>query len=472
MLHVVEHPKAREYFLEVTAAAEGFSPPALHYTVTTREGVTSSGSEPWEGGTDDPPQSLAVPVEPSWSPEARIFVFFVAPSGEIVGDSVSVTGLGKPLQSSAFVARFASTAARPGDVVKVAIEGGSQVYLRSVDASMKLLSDKDTGVTASGVSQRLQNFLPAPVEEVPGLERDNTAGGAAAGAAGFVVASSSTKNWPPWGSACFPTMFLEDMPMMMAAAPGRIARRGNKDSEADLPSDSSAGSAAVATPRVRKFFAETWIWTDATCSTSASDGCTIETVAPDTITSWELDAFSMSSEQGLQVSPPAEPLTVFKPFFSLLSLPRVAKRQEWIEVSAAVFNYGPDAVVAETTLSLPARIILEGDATRSLFIESGSSVTAYFNISATSVGIDDILFTARVVEGTGTGSDAVQRPLEVEAEGLVQERTTNAVLDPSEPAGEAVQFETSFPQEAVEGSARAPSRVGPSRSPTMDGLER
>ena len=460
----------------VTAAAEGFSPPALHYTVTTREGVTSSGSEPWEGGTDDPPQSLAVPVEPSWSPEARIFVFFVAPSGEIVGDSVSVTGLGKPLQSSAFVARFASTAARPGDVVKVAIEGGSQVYLRSVDASMKLLSDKDTGVTASGVSQRLQNFLPAPVEEVPGLERDNTAGGAAAGAAGFVVASSSTKNWPPWGSACFPTMFLEDMPMMMAAAPGRsggVRRRGNKDSEADLPSDSSAGSAAVATPRVRKFFPETWIWTDATCSTSASDGCTIETVAPDTITSWELDAFSMSSEQGLQVSPPAEPLTVFKPFFSLLSLPRVAKRQEWIEVSAAVFNYGPDAVVAETTLSLPATIILEGDATRSLFIESGSSVTAYFNISATSVGIDDILFTARVVEGTGTGSDAVQRPLEVEAEGLVQERTTNAVLDPSEPAGEAVQFETSFPQEAVEGSARASvSIVGDLLGPTLDGLER
>merc|ERR1719160_498167 len=152
------------------------------------------------------------------------------------------------------------------------------------------------------------------------LPSDSSAGSAAAGAAGFVVASSSTKNWPPWGSACFPTMFLEDMPMMMAAAPGR-ARRGNKDSEADLPSDSSAGSAAVATPRVRKFFPETWIWTDATCSTSASDGCTIETVAPDTITSWELDAFSMSSEQGLQVSPPAEPLTVFKPFFSLLSLP-------------------------------------------------------------------------------------------------------------------------------------------------------
>merc|ERR1719405_481973 len=250
--------------------------------------------------------------------------------------------------------------------------------------------------------------------------------------------------------------------MMMAAAPGRIARRGNKDSEADLPSDSSAGSAAVATPRVRKFFPETWIWTDATCSTSASDGCTIETVAPDTLTSWELDAFSMSSEQGLQVSPHAEPLTVFKPFFSLLSLPRVAKRQEWIEVSAAVFNYGPDAVVAETTLSLPATIILEGDATRSLFIESASSV-----------GIDDILFTARVVEGTGTGSDAVQRPLEVEAEGLVQERSTNAVLDPSEPAGEAVQFETSFPQEAVEGSARASvSIVGDLLGPTLDCLER
>merc|ERR1719146_440695 len=86
-------------------------------------------------------------------------------------------------------------------------------------------------------------------------------------------------------------------------------------------------------------------------------------VAPDTITSWELDAFSMGSEQGLQVSPPAEPLTVFKPFFSLLSLPRVAKRQEWIEVSAAVFNYGPDAVVAApcSRSASPQRIALKVD---------------------------------------------------------------------------------------------------------------
>merc|ERR1711977_730871 len=52
-------------------------------------------------------------------------------------------------------------------------------------------------------------------------------------------------------------------------------------------------------------------------------------------------------------------------------------------------------------------------------------------------------------------------------------RTTNAVLDPSEPAGEAVQFESSFPQEAVEGSARASvSIVGDLLGPTLDGLER
>jgi len=456
----------------VTAAAEGFSPLALHYTVTTREGVTSSGTEPWDAAL---PHSLAVPVEPSWSPEARIFVFFVAPSGEIVGDSVQVTGLGKQLESSAFVARFASSAARPGDVVKVAIEGGSQVYLRSVDASMKLLSDKDTGVTASGVSQRLRDFLPSPVTEFAGLERDDTAGGAAAGAAGFVVASSSTTNRPPWGTACFPSFIVEDMPMpMMAAAPVMMRSGGEKKyAESESPSDSGAGSAAEETTRVRKFFPETWIWTDVTCSASASDSCSVETVAPDTITSWELDAFSMGSEQGLQVAPPAEPLTVFKPFFSLLSLPRVAKRQEWIEVSAAVFNYGEQDVVAKTSLSLPATILLEGDATQRLFIESGSSETAYFNISATSVGIEDILFTARVVEGTGTGSDAVQRPLEVQAEGLVQELTTNAVLDPSEPSGEALQFETSFPQEAVEGSAHASvSIVGDLLGPTLDGLER
>merc|ERR1719321_2091261 len=114
---------------------------------------------------------------------------------------------------------------------------------------------------------------------------------------------------------------------MMAAAPGRsggVRRRRvgpeecaggeTKTLKQTCPAIPVPAVRPWRPPRVRKFFPETWIWTDATCSTS-SDGCTIETVAPDTITSWELDAFSMGSEQGLQVSPPAEPLTVFKPFF-------------------------------------------------------------------------------------------------------------------------------------------------------------
>ena len=453
------------------AANETFIPAALHYTVTTREGVSSNGSRPWKVG--DAAMSLNVPVEPSWSPEARIFVFFVAPSGEVVGDTVVVSGLGRQLDSSAFTAQFTATSARPGEAVNIAIQGGNHVYLRSVDTSMKLLSDKDTGVTTSGVSQRLLDFLPDPLALAPldsGLEQSGTAGGKAAESAGFVLSSSNPRTRPLW-YGCQPVfyddmVFAEAMPMVMPA----VARAGAIPEDAASPPANADSVGTSESVRVRKFFPETWIWTDTTCN--AGD-CSIETVVPDTITSWELDAFSMGSKDGLRVALPTEPLTVFKPFFSLLNLPRVVKRREWLEVSATVFNYGSQGVVAQTSLKLPDSILSEGPLSQSVFIQEDSSETLYFNISATSVGTEDILFTAQVVQGTGVGSDAVQRPLEVEAEGLAQEKTTNAILDPSETSSKSVMFETFYPEDAVESSAHASvAIVGDLLGPTLDGLDR
>merc|ERR1711959_77425 len=294
------------------------------------------------------------------------------------------------------------------------------------------------------------------------------AGGKTAESAGFVLSSSNPRTRPPW-YGCQPVfyndmLFAEAMPMAAVVRVGAVPDNDLGSSAANV--DSVGASESV---RVRKFFPETWIWTDTTCN--AGD-CSVETVVPDTITSWELDAFSMGSKDGLQVALPAEPLTVFKPFFSRLNLPRVAKRGEWLEVSAAVFNYGSQGVVAQTTLKLPDSILSQGTLSQSVFIPSDSSETVSFHISPQSVGTEDILFTAQAVEGTGVGSDAVQRPLEVEAEGLAQEQTTNAILDP-ETSSKSVMFETYYPEFSVEGSAHASvAVVGDLLGPTLDGLSR
>ncbi|KAI5611064.1 alpha-2-macroglobulin-like [Silurus asotus] len=58
---------------------------------------------------------------------------------------------------------------------------------------------------------------------------------------------------------------------------------------------------------------------------------------PDTITTWETEAFCVSSV-GLGLAPPVQ-LTVFQPFFLELSLPYSIIRGEVFELKATVFNY-------------------------------------------------------------------------------------------------------------------------------------
>uniref|UniRef100_A0A8C2KLK0 Uncharacterized protein n=1 Tax=Cyprinus carpio TaxID=7962 RepID=A0A8C2KLK0_CYPCA len=101
--------------------------------------------------------------------------------------------------------------------------------------------------------------------------------------------------------------------------------------DADLAT-SSRDSPAVT---IRTVFPETWIWELAEVGDSGS--AQVPVTVPDTITSWETEAFCMSSK-GLGLAPPAQ-LTVFQPFFLELSLPYSIIRGEIFELKATVFNY-------------------------------------------------------------------------------------------------------------------------------------
>lgn len=72
--------------------------------------------------------------------------------------------------------------------------------------------------------------------------------------------------------------------------------------------------------KTRKKFPETWLWqtvtTDETGKTELDD-----LVVPDTITSWILTGFSMSTETGLGVVNGPEKITAFQKFFIKLYLP-------------------------------------------------------------------------------------------------------------------------------------------------------
>ncbi|XP_006818919.1 C3 and PZP-like alpha-2-macroglobulin domain-containing protein 8 [Saccoglossus kowalevskii] len=103
--------------------------------------------------------------------------------------------------------------------------------------------------------------------------------------------------------------------------------------------------------RRRYFFPETWIWNCFnTSSTRKNDVMKVK--LPDTITSWVIDAVSLSGQHGLGV---AEPVTVktFKPFFVEFTIPYSVIRGEQIKLPVTIYNYQDVCVKVHLVIHVP-----------------------------------------------------------------------------------------------------------------------
>ncbi|XDV12118.1 hypothetical protein PO909_000848 [Leuciscus waleckii] len=107
------------------------------------------------------------------------------------------------------------------------------------------------------------------------------------------------------------------------------------DAVAFQAAGSSGGDASSFEVTVRTYFPETWLWQLAQVGNTGSTR--VPLTVPDTITTWETEAFCLSSK-GLGLAPPAL-LTVFQPFFLELSLPYSIVRGESFDLKATVFSY-------------------------------------------------------------------------------------------------------------------------------------
>ncbi|XP_056304777.1 LOW QUALITY PROTEIN: alpha-2-macroglobulin-like protein 1 [Danio aesculapii] len=95
----------------------------------------------------------------------------------------------------------------------------------------------------------------------------------------------------------------------------------------------AGGSSADVT--IRTYFPETWIWQLALVGDSGL--ASVPLTVPDSITTWDAEAFCLSSN-GFGLAPPVL-LTSFQPFFLELTLPYSIIRGEAFELVATVFNY-------------------------------------------------------------------------------------------------------------------------------------
>ena len=201
--------------------------------------------------------------------------------------------------------------------------------------------------------------------------------------------------------------------------------------QTDLPAPEFHLGERKAEPLVlRSNFAETWLWQN---STAGPDGqAKFSAKLPDTITSWQVSAFSLNEAHGLGLATSRALLTVFKPFFIKLNLPYSLIRGETVSIQAVVSNYSKRPLRAKLTLDnsrrefefVEAANSLDGERpmnrsaeSRSLAIGAQEGVSASFLIRPKRLGHIDIKMVAQSDQGQ---VDGLVRKLLVKAEGQAQ----------------------------------------------------
>ncbi|XP_059930638.1 alpha-2-macroglobulin-like [Gadus macrocephalus] len=215
---------------------------------------------------------------------------------------------------------------------------------------------------------------------------------------------------------------------------------------------------------VRTFFPETWLWDIVEVGKSGLEE--VHVTVPDTITTWETEAFCLS-EQGFGLASPKE-LVVFQPFFLDLSLPYSIIRGENLELKATVFNYQSSCIMVSVSPLISSDYTLTplaGAQQASCLCAKGRR-THSWKLTPTALGPVNVTMIAEAV-GSHTSCDneivnvpergridVVTRSLIVKAEGTEQTKTHNILLCPK---GESLQeqVELSLPEDVIQGSARA-----------------
>ncbi|XP_065328025.1 alpha-2-macroglobulin-P-like [Pelmatolapia mariae] len=107
----------------------------------------------------------------------------------------------------------------------------------------------------------------------------------------------------------------------------------------------SYGPYAPPIETVRSFFPETWIWD--LLEVGVNGKRDVSLTVPDTITTWEMDAFCLSS-QGFGLAPRKE-MKVFQPFFLELTMPYSIIRGEHFELKCLQHysSLGPEEQAGE-----------------------------------------------------------------------------------------------------------------------------
>ncbi|XP_051985118.1 alpha-2-macroglobulin-like protein 1 [Xyrauchen texanus] len=224
----------------------------------------------------------------------------------------------------------------------------------------------------------------------------------------------------------------------------------------------SASSESLSDVTIRTVFPETWIWQLAEVGASGTALVTVK--VPDTITTWETEAFCLSPK-GLGLAPPAW-LTVFQPFFVELSLPYSIIRGESFELKATVFNYLSKCIMVTATPAASSSYTLQANSPPySTCLCANRRNTFKWTLIPLVLGVLNVTVSAQAVQTkTVCGNeivtvpqrgriDLVTRRLLVQAEGVERPKAYSWLLCPQ---GSHVleQVTLTVPANVISGSTR------------------
>lgn len=176
----------------------------------------------------------------------------------------------------------------------------------------------------------------------------------------------------------------------------------------------------------RNYFPQSWMWT--VIQTDSTGIIRHDVIAPDSITTWEVQAVGISPTKGFCIAKP-KPLRVFQDFFLSVNLPYSVKRNEQLQVKAVVYNYKEESLKVLVKMDKKEGLCTAGgsDVKEEVIVPGNSAVAVYFTIVPLIIGNIHISVLAYASD---TVNDKVEKELRVEGEGEIATIDREYNIDP------------------------------------------
>uniref|UniRef100_A0AAZ1XY11 Alpha-2-macroglobulin-like n=1 Tax=Oreochromis aureus TaxID=47969 RepID=A0AAZ1XY11_OREAU len=425
------------------------------YLVLSRGAVIMQGQkqvEVQDRSVNEGQVSFKVRVSPEMAPEFQLVAYAVLPSEDVIAHSADFST--DKCFSNKVSVEFSPSSAVPGEETNMQVTALPR-SLCGVSAIDKSVLIKEPGKTLD--ADKIFDLLPLKKSSGIPYEVEDATECLNVRPKRYVLPYPSQEQNDAY--AVFQKVGLKMATNLLIRLPTCLKFKGKVYHDAMLPrlrdnsvrlSSPGLGSAGQLPPlieTVRSFFPETWIWDLVEVGDDGKRGVSL--TVPDTITTWETEAFCLSS-QGFGLAPRKE-MKVFQPFFLELTMPYSIIRGEHFELKATVFNYLTSCIMVTVTPGPSSDYTLtplSGDLYTSCLC-ANERKTLSWTMIPTALGAVNVTVSAEAVASHVSCDNEV---VSVPDRGRIDVVTKSLIVKVRSPLTE--EAEIHLPENVIEGSAR------------------